>query len=70
MAAIITAWLSGLALSSDHTIAVELLPAIHKDPFDRILLAQALTEKIYFLTVDQTLLQYGEPVFDIGTLNS
>jgi PIN domain nuclease of toxin-antitoxin system len=38
--------------------AVETLPLLHKDPFDRLLLAQARTEGMLLLTVDAAVLQY------------
>ena len=37
-----------LAIRSQHSLAVDRLPAIHKDPFDRILIAQATVEDILF----------------------
>ncbi len=51
-----------LAISSEHTIAVGALPPPHKDPFDRLLIAQAHVEKITLLTADATVASYGEPV--------
>ena len=39
----------------------ERLPPIHKDPFDRILVAQALQEKLILATVDETLAKYPVP---------
>lgn len=33
-----------LPIEAEHTVAVEILPGHHQDPFDRILVAQALTE--------------------------
>lgn len=47
-----------LVISSAHAVAVELLPPIHKDPFDRILLAQAMVEGITLLTSDPVLARY------------
>jgi PIN domain nuclease of toxin-antitoxin system len=47
-----------LAISSEHAIAVERLPALHRDPFDRILLAQADIEGMLLLTSDDTVSQY------------
>jgi PIN domain nuclease of toxin-antitoxin system len=38
------------------------LPALHKDPFDRLLLAQAVTEGVTLLTADEQLAQYPGPV--------
>jgi PIN domain nuclease of toxin-antitoxin system len=51
-----------LAITGGHAIAVAGLPPIHKDPFDRLLLAQALVEDITLLTVDARLAQYPVPV--------
>ena len=47
-----------LPITSEHALALDLLPPIHKDPFDRILLAQAFAEGITLVTVDPVLLQY------------
>lgn len=46
-------------ITSDHAIAVALLPPIHKDPFDRILVAQATVEGLVLLTADKTVAAYG-----------
>ena len=51
-----------LAITSEHVIYVTRLPAIHKDPFDRILMAQATVEGITLLTSDSLLSQYPGPV--------
>ena len=48
-----------LAISSAHTVAVKGLPLIHKDPFDRILVAQSMVEGITLLTTDSTIAKYG-----------
>lgn len=45
-----------------HVIAVEGLPWIHKDPFDRLLIAQATVEGITLLTVDPTIARYPGPI--------
>ena len=47
-----------LMISSEHAIATENLPPIHKDPFDRILVAQAMVEGILLLTADAVVAQY------------
>ena len=47
-----------LPLISEHSIALLNLPPIHKDPFDRILVAQAMVEGITLLTVDATVAKY------------
>lgn len=54
-----------LPITSLHTMTVNDLPTIHKDPFDRILLAQAKSEGISFLTSDATLREYPGPVIFI-----
>lgn len=51
-----------LAISSEHALATDALPPLHKDPFDRILLAQALSEGITLLTADATVAAYRGPV--------
>lgn len=51
-----------LAISSAHAVFVESLPAIHKDPFDRILVAQAGVEGITLLTADSIVAQYPGPI--------
>ncbi|MDX5386317.1 MAG: type II toxin-antitoxin system VapC family toxin [Alteromonadaceae bacterium] len=51
-----------LAISSLHTLAVSHLPEIHKDPFDRILVAQAETEGFLLLTADNLVARYPGPV--------
>ena len=47
-----------LPIVSDHVVAIESFPSIHKDPFDRVLVAQALVEGITLLTTDSLLTQY------------
>jgi PIN domain nuclease of toxin-antitoxin system len=49
-----------LALVSEHATAVGELPPLHKDPFDRILLAQARVEGLQLVTADDRLAAYGE----------
>ncbi len=51
-----------LAISSEHALAVGRLPPIHRDPFDRILLAQALVENMTLFTMDRMLARYPAPV--------
>ena len=47
-----------LAVLGKHAVAVGNLPLIHKDPFDRILIAQSMVEGITLLTSDATLARY------------
>jgi PIN domain nuclease of toxin-antitoxin system len=51
-----------VVVSSDHAIAVEVLPPLHKDPFDRILIAQARTGGMLLLTADSQVSLYGEGI--------
>lgn len=51
-----------LAITSEHALAVDRLPPIHKDPFDRILVAQSLIEGITLLTADPLVAQYPGPI--------
>lgn len=53
---------SELAITSAHAVAIDGLPPIHKDPFDRILVAQSLVEGITLLTSDKLVAQYPGPV--------
>ena len=51
-----------LAVTGVHAAAVDLLPPIHRDPFDRLLVAQAQVEGITLLTADRTVARYPGPV--------
>ena len=51
-----------LPISGDHAVAVGLLPSIHRDPFDRMLVAQSRTEPLILLTNDAALARYGEGI--------
>ncbi len=51
-----------LPITSEHAVNVDALPPSHKDPFDRLLLAQALVEGITLLTADEQLARYRGPV--------
>ena len=48
-----------LPISGEHAAEVVDLPHLHKDPFDRLLVAQALVERMILLTDDDTLAGYG-----------
>jgi len=54
-----------LPITGPHVLAVNYLPPTHKDPFDRILLAQATVEGLSLLTSDSTLRKYPGPVIFI-----
>ena len=51
-----------LDVTGAHATAVDLLPPIHKDPFDRILIAQARIEGIMLLTADEVVARYPGPI--------
>ena len=51
-----------LPIGSEHVVAIESLPPLHKDPFDRVLIAQALVEGITLVTTDETVARYPAPV--------
>jgi PIN domain nuclease of toxin-antitoxin system len=47
-----------LPIRASHVTALAALPALHKDPFDRILIAQAVAEGLVFLTNDESIAAY------------
>ena len=51
-----------LPISSAHAIRTESLPQIHKDPFDRMLIAQSESEGLILLTADSTIARYSGPI--------
>ena len=51
-----------LPITSEHAVNVDHLPSTHKDPFDRILVAQATVEGITLLTNDRKLVDYPGPI--------
>lgn len=53
---------SELPITSEHAVAIDGLPPIHKDPFDRLLVAQSMVEGITLLTADPLVAQYPAPV--------
>ncbi|MBB3085586.1 type II toxin-antitoxin system VapC family toxin [Geodermatophilus sabuli] len=58
--------LDHLPVTADHAAAVEHLPDVHRDPFDRLLVAQAVAEDAVLLTADARLTGYGDVVRFIG----
>ena len=51
-----------LPITSEHAVAIDSLPPIHKDPFDRLLVAQSMVEGITLLTSDPVVARYPAPV--------
>ena len=54
-----------LSITLRHAAAVRKLPLLHRDPFDRLLLAQAISEPLILMTADDRLAQYSELVHKV-----
>ncbi len=54
-----------LVINSLHAMSVRDLPNIHNDPFDRLLLAQAMREDLTLVTVDEMLASYPGPILKV-----
>ena len=54
-----------LPIDVEHALAVESLPAHHQDPFDRILVAQALVEPMRLMTHDPLVARYSHTVIEV-----
>lgn len=59
------AGLKELPVSNRHAVATGRLPLLHRDPFDRLLVAQAICEPMRFVTGDEQLLAYSELVIRV-----
>lgn len=59
------AGLKELPVSYRHAVATATLPLLHRDPFDRLLLAQTISETMHLLTADEKLLEYSDLVIHI-----
>lgn len=62
VAAISTSGFSELPVTAAHAARVGTLPPIHRDPFDRLLIAQAMSEPLNLLTADSLLARYTDLV--------
>ncbi len=51
-----------LEIKSEHAVAIEQLPLLHRDPFDRILIAQATVEGATLVTADDNIAMYPGPI--------
>ena len=60
--ALLTGGWQELPIETSHALAVRQLPPLHRDPFDRLLLAQAQVEGMLLLTADSQLSRYPGPV--------
>ncbi|HUY40036.1 MAG TPA: type II toxin-antitoxin system VapC family toxin [Candidatus Dormibacteraeota bacterium] len=56
-----------LGVTLDHVLAVGQLPDIHRDPFDRLLVAQAHVENMTIVTADRRIARYNVLVHDAGS---
>lgn len=54
-----------ITVGSEHALLASELPPHHKDPFDRILVAQARIEGLILLTVDKAVVKYGQPALKV-----
>jgi PIN domain nuclease of toxin-antitoxin system len=54
-----------LPVTARHAATVASLPPLHSDPFDRLLIAQAMSEPVHFVTTDERLRQYSELVVPV-----
>jgi len=54
-----------VAVTSDHALALDTLPPLHKDPFDRLLLAQARSEGMLLVSSDTQVLRYGAGIIEV-----
>lgn len=62
--------LEEVAIAADHCLALQHLPWIHRDPFDRLLVAQAIDADLSLLTADPILSGYGPQVVWVGSTGS
>lgn len=51
-----------LPITGEHAAALDGLPPIHKDPFDRMLIVQSMVEGVTLLTADPLVAQYPAPI--------
>jgi PIN domain nuclease of toxin-antitoxin system len=54
-----------LPITPEHTLTLPVLPNQHKDPFDRMLIAQAISEPLHLVTMDKVLATYSELVIQV-----
>jgi PIN domain nuclease of toxin-antitoxin system len=55
-----------LPITAEHVLKVETLPFLHQDPFDRLLIAQARAEGMQLLTMDASVIPYGESIISVA----
>jgi PIN domain nuclease of toxin-antitoxin system len=54
-----------LPITGEHAVTVGTLPLLHKDPFDRMLIAQARAESIMLITADSNVSAYGANILKV-----
>ena len=54
-----------MLVTSKHAAGILALPRLHRDPFDRMLIAQAIAENMQLLTSDALILQYPGPILEV-----
>ena len=54
-----------LPIELPHVLALEQLPLHHKDPFDRVIIAQAITDQLTVLSVDSLFAHYPVTVYGV-----
>lgn len=61
---LLQASITALSVTLQHAAGVERLPLHHRDPFDRLLVAQALAENLTIVSADRRLAAYGVALLD------
>ena len=51
-----------LSITPEHVTAIETLPLLHADPFDKLLVAQALQEPLRLVTADEAVIRYSDTI--------
>ncbi|MFC4352085.1 type II toxin-antitoxin system VapC family toxin [Fodinicurvata halophila] len=54
-----------LAITSSHALAIQRLPLLHQDPFDRMLIAQALMEELILISADSIMARYDIEILQV-----
>lgn len=58
-----------IPITFEHTLMLEKLPLLHSDPFDRILISQALVEECVLLSTDEKIKQYSEQIVEFEVIS-
>jgi PIN domain nuclease of toxin-antitoxin system len=57
-----------LPIAAEHALSVRELPWIHRDPFDRLLIAQALRDQLQLMTCDSTMIRYTKELPELQVI--